>query len=86
MNGTFEQAVIWGHKSMGLNPNLCSTLRWLIGSLVASDQLEEAKHVAQELCRAHPRFTVSGYARWCPLVPALRSEYLDRLKRAGVPE
>jgi TolB-like protein/class 3 adenylate cyclase/Tfp pilus assembly protein PilF len=86
VNGTFEQAVIWGHKSMELNPNLCSTLRWLIGSLVASDQMEEAKHVAQELCRAHPRFTVSGYARWCPLVPALRSEYLDRLKRAGVPE
>jgi adenylate cyclase len=86
VNGTFDQAVIWGCKSMELNPNLCSTLRWLIGSLVASGQVEEARHVANELLRVQPRFALSEYARWCPLEATRRSEFLARLKAAGLPE
>ncbi|MDM0020532.1 adenylate/guanylate cyclase domain-containing protein [Variovorax saccharolyticus] len=85
VNGTFEQSVIWGRKGMELNPNLCSTLRWLIGSLVALGQIEEARHVANVLQQVQPRFTLQEYARWCPLTSSLRSEFLERLKLAGLP-
>jgi adenylate cyclase len=86
VNGTYEQAVIWARKSMEINPNLCSTLRWLIGGLVALDEMSEARYVAQVLLGVQPRFTVSAYAHWCPLESTLRSEFLHRLRLSGLPD
>jgi len=86
VNGTYDEAAIWGRKSMGLNPRLCSNLRFLIGSLVAMGRLDEARYVAQTLLQVQPRFRISTYARWCPLVEDTRAELLERLRVAGVPE
>ncbi|MBT2324598.1 hypothetical protein J7E62_19820 [Variovorax paradoxus] len=86
VNGTYEQSVIWGRKGMELNPNLCSTLRWLIGSLIALGHVEDARHAASELQRIQPRFCLLDYGRWCPLAKELRSEFLERLALAGLPE
>ena len=86
VNGTYDEATIWGRKSMALNPRLCSNLRFLIGSLVALGKREEAKYVAQALLQVQPRFSISTYARWCPLVGDLRVELLERLRQAGVPD
>ena len=86
VNGTYEESVIWGRKSMALNPRLCSNMRWLIGSLVGLDKLSEARHVAQTLLQVQPRFRISTYAQWCPLKPELRAGLLEKLRIAGIPE
>jgi len=86
VNGTYEESIIWARKSAGLNPRLCSNLRWLIGSLVAIGRLDEARHYGQALLDVNPGFCLSAYAKWCPLKEDLRRELLDRLHAAGLPE
>jgi adenylate cyclase len=86
VNGTYEESIIWARKSTGLNPRLCSNLRWLIASLVAIRHLDEARHYAQALLEVSPGFCLSGYAKWCPLKEDLRNELLSRLHAAGLPE
>jgi adenylate cyclase len=86
VHGTYDEAAIWGRKSMALNPRLCSNLRFLIGSFVAMGKLEEARYVAQTLLQVQPRFRVSTYAQWCPFVDDLKVKLLERLRQAGIPE
>jgi adenylate cyclase len=86
VNGTYDESIIWARKSAGLNPRLCSNLRWLIASLVAIGHLEEARHYAQALLDVNPGFSLSAYAKWCPLKEDLRNELLSRLHTAGLPE
>jgi adenylate cyclase len=86
VNGTFDESIIWARKSMSLNPRLCSNHRWLIGSLVATDRLDEARRVAQILLEVQPRFRLSSYSKWCPLQPELRAQLLERLRAAGLPD
>jgi len=86
VHGTYDEGAIWGRKSMALNPRLCSNLRFLIGSFVAMGKLEEARYVAQTLLQVQPRFRVSTYAQWCPLVEDLKVKLLERLRQAGIPE
>jgi adenylate cyclase len=86
VNGTYDESLIWARKSTGLNPRLCSNLRWLIASLVAIGHLEEARHYAQALLDVNPGFSLAAYAKWCPLKEDLRKELLSRLHTAGLPE
>jgi TolB-like protein/class 3 adenylate cyclase len=86
VNGTYDESIIWARKSAGLNPRLASNLRWLIASLVASGNLDEARQCAMALLEVNPRFRLSAYAGWCPLEPDLRRELLARLHSAGLPE
>jgi TolB-like protein/class 3 adenylate cyclase len=86
VNSTFEESIIWARKSMSLNPRLCSNHRWLIGSLVATGRLDEARCVGQILLDVQPRFRLSSYSKWCPLQPGLRAQLLERLHAAGLPE
>ena len=60
VNGTYEESIIWARKSAGLNPRLCSNLRWLIASLVAIGQLDEARHFAQILLEVNPGISLVG--------------------------
>jgi hypothetical protein len=86
VNGTYDEAIIWGRKSAGMNPRLCSNLRWLIGSHVALGQIEEARYYARKMLDVSPGFRLSKYSRWCPLREDLREELLKRLHIAGIPE
>jgi TolB-like protein/class 3 adenylate cyclase/Tfp pilus assembly protein PilF len=86
VNGTYEEAIIWSRKSAGLNPRLCSNLRWLIASLVATGQIDEARRFAQTLLEVNPGFRLSAYSAWCPLERELRKELISRLHAAGLPE
>jgi tetratricopeptide (TPR) repeat protein len=86
VHGTYDEATIWGRKSMALNPRLCSNLRFLIGSFAALGKVEEAKYVAQTLLQVQPRFRVSTYAGWCPLGEDLKVVLLEQLRQAGIPE
>ena len=86
VNGTYEESIIWSRKSAGLNPRLCSNLRWLIASLVAVGEIDEARHFAQHFLEVNPGFRLSTYSKWCPLKPELRTELIARLSAAGLPE
>lgn len=86
VDGSYDEAIIWGRKSAGLNPRLCSNLRWLIASLVAIGELDEARHFAQTFLEVSPEFRLSAYSKWCPLEPYLRTELIARLRAAGLPE
>lgn len=86
VNGTYDEAIIWGHKSTALNSRLCSNLRWLIASLVAVGKMEEGRHFARTLLDINPGFRLSTYEKWCPLQTDLRKELLARLLSAGLPE
>jgi adenylate cyclase len=86
VNGTYDESIIWGRKSAGLNSRLCSNLRWLIASLVAIGELDEARHFAQTFLEVNPEFRLSAYSKWCPLQLGLRTELIDRLRAAGLPE
>jgi len=86
VNGTYDESIIWARKSAGLNPRLCSNLRWLIASLVAIGHLDEARHYAQALLDVNHGFRLSAYAKWCPLKEELRKELLSRLHAAALPE
>jgi adenylate cyclase len=83
-NGTFEEAVVWTRKSMGLNPHLCANLRVLTASLVALGQFDQAREIGAKLMEFQPRFRVSEYAELCPFRADLREEFLERLKEAGL--
>jgi adenylate cyclase len=86
VDGTYDEAIVWGHKSAALNPRICSNLRWLIASLVAVGKMDEARHFAQTLLEVNPGFRLSTYKKWCPLQTELRNELLGRLQSAGLPE
>jgi tetratricopeptide (TPR) repeat protein len=86
VNRTYEEAVIWCRKSLGLNPGLCATLRVLIVSLVGLDQIEDARRAAGMLRQVQPRFRVSTFARLCPYRGEFGVEFLARLRQAGLPE
>ncbi len=86
VNGTYEESIIWGYKSMALNPRLCSNMRWLIASLVGLGKFSEARHIAETLLKLQPRFRLSTYEKWCPLKSDLRATLLDRLRIAGIPD
>jgi hypothetical protein len=86
VNGTYEEAIIWSRKSAGLNPRLCSNLRWLIASLVATGEVEEARHFAQTFLEVNPGFRLSAYSEWSPFTPELRTDLIARLRAAGLPD
>ena len=86
VNGTYDEAIIWARKSAALNPELCSNLRWLIASLVATGKLDEARHFGRVMLEVNPGFRLLAYERWCPLQLELRKELLARLRLAGLPD
>jgi adenylate cyclase len=86
-NQTYEEAVEWDRKALGQNANFRAGLRVLAASLVALGRMEEARDVALALMREQPSFRVSAYAPYCPWRDAeVRSMFLERLVKAGLPE
>jgi tetratricopeptide (TPR) repeat protein len=86
VNGTYDESIIWARKSASLNPRLVSNLRWLIASLVAIGHLDEARHFAQKLLEVNPGFRLSAYSTWSPLRLDLRTQLIERLHKAALPE
>lgn len=83
-NSTFDEAAIWARKCLGFNPRLCASLRMLTVSLVGMGKRDEAREVGQLLLKVQPRFRISAYAGLCPF--RARSDFLARLREAGLPE
>jgi adenylate cyclase len=85
-NGTFDDAVHWGRKTMISAPRFVANLRLLIVSLVGAKRMEEARDVAASLIKNNPDFRVDAFVRWYPLKdPERRALFAERLTAAGLP-
>lgn len=86
-NGTYEESVFWGMKTMAAAPRFTANMRPLIASLSALGRMDEARAVAEELIKQDPDFSVSRFTEWYPLKEKSQRKVLaHRLLRAGLPE
>ena len=85
MAGQHEEAIRWG-RIAAKHGRQTSNLRCLAASLVAADELEEARAVAQRHQTALPRFRLSTYRSYTPLSGEIRDLFIRRLAQAGFPE
>jgi class 3 adenylate cyclase/TolB-like protein len=84
-NGTHEDAVRWGRKTMAANPRFTANMRPLIGSLVALGRTAEAHEIARQMVALEPQFSVNAFMARYPLRdPAARALYAERLIAAGL--
>jgi adenylate cyclase len=86
-NQNYEEALIWAKKAVERAPNnffarmnLCSVYS-LLG------QMEEARLEAAEIKKLNPKFSLAKYSKTIPYkVPAVKKQYIDALRNAGVPD
>ena len=86
INGNYDEAVAWGRRAARSNERLTSNLRCLAASLVATDQMEEARSVAKRLLEFDPGMTLTAFAKRTPLQGETRDTFVERLRAAGVPD
>jgi adenylate cyclase len=85
--GDYATAVSWGRRSYAKNPLYTANLRFLVASLAANGQIEDARRIGENLRRLEPGFTVrkwiETYAyRDCRLCAGMSRHLL----LAGLPE
>jgi tetratricopeptide (TPR) repeat protein len=86
VNGNFDMAVGWARRASKRNAQLTSNLRTLISSLVAVDNIVEAREVAANHARVVPTFRVSAWAARTPMSGEILKQRIERLLAAGMPE
>jgi len=85
--GDWDDAVLWGRRSMAANPRFVGNLRFLAASLAASGQLEEAHEVADALLKLNPTFRARAFAEGHAFKdPDQRRRFGDHLVLAGLPQ
>lgn len=82
----FSELAYWGRVSAGEAPANASNLRCLIATLVAAEELDEARHFASVLMSVVPGFRLGGYIERTPLPRSVAEPFVRRLRQAGVPE
>jgi adenylate cyclase len=85
MADEYEDAIKWG-RIAGSHGRQSSNLRCLAASLVAAGQMDEARAVANEIMDVNPNFRLNAYRSNTPLRGPIAEVFIDRLRRAGIPE
>jgi TolB-like protein/class 3 adenylate cyclase len=85
MAGEFDEAIVWAKRAAS-HGRQQSNLRCLAASLVASDRLAEARTVAHQIIRAKPDFHLKVYRSQTPLSGQIADLFIERLRRAGLPD
>lgn len=86
VGGNYADAVSWGRLSAAHNGGNLSNLRTLISSLVAVGQMEQAREVARRVLRLDPEFHLAEFRARTPLSGDLRDTFVERLRKAGLPD
>jgi adenylate cyclase len=86
LSGRHQDAVAWARMSDAHNSSNSANLRCLIASLVALDELDEARQIGHRLLQLVPTFRLTTFRARTPLPGAVRDEFAERLKHAGLPE
>jgi adenylate cyclase len=86
-NGDYEEAVKAGRRSLSERATYTANLRVLSAALAAAGRPDEASDIANRLLALEPAFNLAEYERTLlPFrEPALRSLYLEHLRKAGLP-
>jgi class 3 adenylate cyclase/TolB-like protein/Tfp pilus assembly protein PilF len=85
-NGTHDEAIMWGYKTMVSGPRFIANLRLLAASLVAAGRMEEAQSVGRRILELNPDFRVNDFVTWYPLKSTDRRQQLaERLLASGLP-
>ena len=88
--GHDEEAVAWLDRSIGVNPNVPTTLFWLAAALARLGRREEARERARAGLELNPSFTIallrSSAFSDNPIYLAGRERVYDGLRKAGMPE
>ena len=83
--GDYDEAIAWGHTAASHGKH-SANLRCLAASLVAADRLDEARAIARSIMEAQPDFRLRTYRSQTPLTGRIADLFVDRLRRAGLPE
>lgn len=82
----FDEAAAWARRSALSNPHHAPNWRTLVASLVAAGRLEEARESAARLLKVEPGFTLRSFVARTPLHGGMRDHFIDRLRRADLPD
>lgn len=86
-NGSYEEAVYWGHQAINASPGYTASLRFTIASLSASGQMEQAREMARALMQIQPDFRVRSVRERHPYRDTDRRDRIaNELVLAGLPE
>jgi adenylate cyclase len=83
--GEYDEAIAWGGTAASHGGHL-SNLRCLAASLVAADRMDEARAVALNIMTARPDFRLKTFRARTPLKEHIADLFVDRLRRAGLPD
>jgi TolB-like protein/Tfp pilus assembly protein PilF len=86
LGGRYDDAIAWGRMSAAHAGANTSNLRCLIASLVAAQEMDEARKIAHQLMRLVPKFRLTTFRTRTPLRGEVRDQFADRLRLAGVPD
>lgn len=86
VDGQYEKAIDFCHRSLRENRMYTATHRLLVISLALSGRVDEARSAAQELMQLEPSLTASGWLRRYPGNKSAHAEIFSMaLTEAGIP-
>ena len=87
-SGNEAESLAWLQLSLRDNPSFTSAHRILSAALIGLGRNDAARDVAAQMMSCEPRFRLSAYENdRAPFVdPAMRSQFIARLRAAGMPE
>jgi adenylate cyclase len=86
ISGDYDQAIAWGRRAASRNNMLASNLRTLAAALVASGDLEAARHVGRRILELDPDFGLKEFAVRSAMSPRVLESHIPRLRIAGLPD
>jgi adenylate cyclase len=87
VNGTYEEAIRWGRRTLAMSPRLTANMRPLIASLVAVGQIDQAREISNQMLAIAPQFRVDPFiSRYSISDPARKEKLRRELLAAGLPQ
>jgi adenylate cyclase len=83
--GDYDAAITWG-RTAASHGRHGANLRCLAASLVAADRMDEARAVARSMLEARPDFRLRTYRSRTAFAAPIAELFIDRLRRAGLPD
>lgn len=87
MAGRFDEAIKWTSRALRERPSFAPALRFHAACLVELSRVDEARDTVAHLLLLEPELTISVLRQRAPIFdPKLMNAYLDRLRKAGLPD
>ena len=84
--GRYEEAIRFTGEGLKARPGHQGAQRALCVSLAHAGRLEEAREVLRGLIRQQPTLSIDWVKRNVPFVDSVMAQYVEGLRKAGLPE